>query len=148
MKIRAIILDKNDDWLWDYHWDIYFDIAYKLFKDRKNHFNCPKCGRQKYYFKASKPRTYTCSKCKKAYSPLSYTVFKNSKLPLIIYLYAKLILDIKPKIKHEDFISILDVSGVTGTNIKRKVKEINSDDFALKIYRKYKPLLRKDFLTN
>lgn len=153
MKHEIISLSDEDIYLWaiELHWDIYWDVCTYLYKIKfgeNKRFNCPKCGEQKYYFKDLKLKTLTCSKCRKMYSPLAKTIFKDTKLLIPVYFLAKILIDKFPKIKHIHLMEILNITSISVTNVKRKIKNINRGSIEKSLFDKYKKDIYETIIIN
>lgn len=127
---------KVEDFIVEWHWEIFWDIVglqcgYTV-------MNCPNCkGYADWIIKHS--QSLRCSRCKKQYSPLSKTLFANTKIYLPFWFKAILFLRCNPTSTLEELRNELKCTNVTACRIRQKVKLMKETGIEIKIYKKHYP---------
>lgn len=143
-KDSALDVPNHVSWIYDLedlvYWDLEDMLGLVVIYDNYDNalMDCPKCNcRTKRRYTSE--RTIQCSGCNAHISPISYTIFKNSKLPLPIWIKAIWLLKIKqPDISITQLCQTLMCSNKSAINLRKRIAPLNSESLEYKLMMKFK----------
>ncbi len=121
----------EDDGFWMFEWQIgelLYDLC-ELLEIPTIKGTCKRCGENAtFHTKDGSWWAFYCNSCRKSTSPLSYTIFKDSKLYLAVWLKGIFILRIKdPEISDRQFAEELGITAKSAHYLKYKIWDLKKD---------------------